>query len=819
FKVHDRSTPHAHSGGNEERMVTRKQKAEGKSIESEREQSPKKSKVEDDENGKELEKSTEAVKADFENFCKATKERLSIKQMREILEANGQDSSGSDDAVVLRCQDVLFYGPLDRCPICGGMLELGSSTYSCKGVYSEWSSCTYTSRDPPRRNEPIKLPDSFETSGLEDLLKNRQHARPRHHNVELRSPEKPFKGMVISLAGRLSRTHQYWKTKIEKHGGKVANHVIGGVNCLVVSPAERERGGSSKLVEAMERSIPVVREAWLTDSIEKKEPQLLDSYDIVSDISVGGRGIPLFHQDSSEEALETIAAELKIYGKRAVHLDTKLRDVNGQILEKDGILYNCAFACSDRARGINDFCVIQLIKVPPDGLYFYHKKGKIGGDITKYYERLEERENVDDTIKEFAKTFEESTGNEFEPWEREKKIQKKLQKFYPIDLDDGFEVRYGALGLRKLGSAAAHCKLDPKVANLMKILCSQEIYRYAMMEMGLDFPELPLGIVTDIHLKRCEEILLESVEKLLLNNETGMKGEAMWSDFSQRIFTLLPSTRPYVLRDFNDVAEHGASAFETIRDINVASRLIGDMSGSTLDDPLFECYKKLCCSLSPVEKESSDYGMIAKYLEKTYEPVKVGEISYRVAIDNVFAVESSACPSHDEIKKLPNKVLLWCGTRSSNLLRHLQKGFLPAVCFLPVPGYMFGKAIVCSDAAAEAARYGFTAVDRPEGFLVLAVASLGESVIELSHPPEDPKQLEEKKQAVIGRGKKKTDESEHFTWTDDIKVPCGKIIPSNYKDSSLEYNEYAVYNPQQVCIKFLVAVKLEEMGVEHDAGE
>lgn len=70
----------------------------------------------------------------------------------------------------------------------------------------------------------------------------------------------------------------------------------------------------------------------------------------------------------------------------------------------------------------------------------------------------------------------------------------------------------------------------------------------------------------------------------------------------------------------------------------------------------------------------------------------------------------------DEIKKLPNKVLLWCGeisvavhnnvnfacldcgatqlrfclvgTRSSNLLRHLKKGFLPATCSLPVPGYM-----------------------------------------------------------------------------------------------------------------------------------
>lgn len=34
-------------------------------------------------------------------------------------------------------------------------------------------------------------------------------------------------------------------------------------------------------------------------------------------------------------------------------------------------------------------------------------------------------------------------------------------------------------------------------------------------------------------------------------------------------------------------------------------------------------------------------------------------------------------------------------------------------------GEQFDKTIVCSNAAAEAARYGFTAVERPEGFLVL----------------------------------------------------------------------------------------------------
>lgn len=112
----------------------------------------------------------------------------------------------------------------------------------------------------------------------------------------------------------------------------------------------------------------------------------------------------------------------------------------------------------------------------------------------------------------------------------------------------------------------------------------------------------------------------------------------------------------------------------------------------------------------------------------------------------------------------------------------------------------FGRAIVCSDASAEAAKYGFTAIDRPEGFLVLAVASLGKEIIEVSSPPEDTESLEKRKVGVKGLGRKKTDESEHFVWKDDIRVPCGKVVVASPepKDSILDFNEYAVYDPNQV---------------------
>lgn len=116
------------------------------------------------------------------------------------------------------------------------------------------------------------------------------------------------------------------------------------------------------------------------------------------------------------------------------------------------------------------------------------------------------------------------------------------------------------------------------------------------------------------------------------------------------------------------------------------------MRGSTIDDPLTECYKRLGCAIIPMDDDSEDYKMIVNYLGKTYEPVKVGNIvrfissgltfciclfgltlltyfvlfqSYSVLVKNIFAVEVSACPSMEEMKNLPNKVLLWCGKLES----------------------------------------------------------------------------------------------------------------------------------------------------------
>lgn len=47
-----------------------------------------------------------------------------------------------------------------------------------------------------------------------------------------------------------------------------------------------------------------------------------------------------------------------MYGKRGVHKDTKLQDEGGQILDEDGILYNCAFSVTDAGRQVNEYGLV-----------------------------------------------------------------------------------------------------------------------------------------------------------------------------------------------------------------------------------------------------------------------------------------------------------------------------------------------------------------------------------------------------------------------------------------------------------------------------
>lgn len=53
-----------------------------------------------------------------------------------------------------------------------------------------------------------------------------------------------------------------------------------------------------------------------------------------------------------------------------------------------------------------------------------------------------------------------------------------------------------------------------------------------------------------------EEVVVQFVEAVKPIKGTGQKSEAVWSDYSQRWFTLMHSTRPLILRDYEELADN-----------------------------------------------------------------------------------------------------------------------------------------------------------------------------------------------------------------------------------------------------------------------
>lgn len=90
----------------EDKIMTRKQKAEQQQQQQKasQQQSPKKPRHEND-NGRPNRKSSDDGQSsdeDYEKLRKATEEHLSVDMMREILEANDQDVSGSNGLVITK---------------------------------------------------------------------------------------------------------------------------------------------------------------------------------------------------------------------------------------------------------------------------------------------------------------------------------------------------------------------------------------------------------------------------------------------------------------------------------------------------------------------------------------------------------------------------------------------------------------------------------------------------------------------------------------------------------------------------------------------
>lgn len=719
------------------------------------------------------------------------KKHVSTGELREMLEANDQESSGSELDLRDRCADAMLFGALPKCPLCSGHLRYSGGMYRCHGYLSEWSKCSYSVTDVKRDKGKWKIPEETSNEFLLKWYKGQKSKKPERilhqatpskaivsqsANVLSQSSKSENLGDLKAALTGLSRdSRENWKSKIEEAGGQVHAKLKKDTDCLVVIGTLDDQ--DSEIKKARKMKVPVVREDYLVDSINRKKKLPFDLYKLEA---VG-----------ETRSMVTV----KVKGRSAVHEASSLQDT-GHILEDGTSIYNTTLNMSDLSSGINSYYILQIIEEDKGSdCYVFRKWGRVGNEKIGG-SKLEEM-SKSDAIQHFKRLFFEKTGNSWETWEQKKNFQKQPGRFYPLDIDYGVDKK----PTTKRNLNDSNSKLAPPLMELMKILFNVETYRAAMMEFEINMSEMPLGKLSKTNIQKGFEALTEIQNLLSGTNYDPTVKETLLVDASNRFFTVIPSIHPHVIKDEDDF-KLKIKMLEALQDIEIASRLVGFDIDS--DESLDEKYKKLKCDISPLPRQSEDYRVIEKYLQSTHAPTHKDWV---LEVEEVFSLEREG--EFDKFKpfreKLKNRMLLWHGSRLTNFVGILSQGLRIAPPEAPATGYMFGKGIYFADMVSKSAQYCFTDRKNPVGFMLLSEVALGE-VYELKaakYMDKPPKG----KHSTKGLGKTVPDRSDFVNWRDEVVVPCGKPVTSRVKNSELLYNEYIVYDAAQVKLQFLVKVR------------
>ncbi|GAB2282278.1 Poly [ADP-ribose] polymerase 1 [Dionaea muscipula] len=716
------------------------------------------------------------------------KMHVSTAELREMLEANCQESSGTELDLRERCADGMLFGALKRCPICSGHLHYSGGSYRCRGFISEWSKCSFSTMQPERVTGEWRIPKGTNNKYLCTWFKSQNQNKPvrifppassnlpskSHADNQSSSSIKDKKpGLTIAIAGVPKEPLEEFKRIIEAAGGQLHAKVKKDTSCLVVCGELDNQG--AELKKARRMKIPIVREDYIGDCIERKKKLPFDLYKIEA---IG-----------ETSSLTTV----KVKGRSAVHESSGMHDT-GHILE-DGInIYNTTLNLSDLSTGVNSYYILQVIE-DDDGscCYVFRKWGRVGKDNIGG-SKIDEMPKPD-AVLEFKRLFREKTGNPWEAWVKRRDFQKQAGRFYPLDIDYGVNKH-----VLKKHTNNAQSRLAPALVELMKMLFNVETYRAAMMEFQINLSEMPLGKLSTTNIQKGFEALTQ-IQNLLMNHalDPSMK-ESLIVDASNRFFTIIPSIHPHVIKDEDDFKSK-VKMLEALQDIEIASRLVG-FDGDGEDSPLDAKYEKLRCEIAPLPHDSEDFQLIEKYLLTTHAPTHT---TWSLELEEVFQLEregeSDKFAPHRA--KLGNRMLLWHGSRLTNFVGILSQGLRIAPAEAPATGYMFGKGVYFADLVSKSAQYCYTDQSNPVGLMLLSEVALGE-IYELTKakymdkPPRG-------KHSTKGLGKKVPAKSGFAKWRNEVVVPCGKPVDSDLKASELMYNEYIVYNTAQSLLSIFGA--------------
>ena len=457
--------------------------------------------------------------------------------------------------------------------------------------------------------------------------------------------------------------------------------------------------------------------------------------------------------------------------------------------------------------GMNCFYKIQLVHDTLKDVYIvFTKWGRIGSD--GQYQQTPFN-SIDDAIKEFTRVYKQKTGNvwgkkfsrvngKYNLHEENRTIMKMNDILLPID----------SL-LQKLiseGKDLPECKLNPSVKNVMADFCDITKMRYLLGNVYQ--LKTPLGFLKVDSLKKSITILHE-IQQLIDELNDKKKSFPIDTDairigmeriisLSNDFYELVPQEFEY---DEGIIAIEDTNTLKTMYNkvkrllyIAIAVRMLLGAQYKCIKDnihPYDYIYSCLSTFIKPLDKNSQEYNILLKSIPNNKKVLDIFIIQRRGEADRI-----------SKWKDTPNHYLLWHGSQTSNYLGILFEGLRIAPPEAPTSGMLFGRGIYHSDAFIKAENY----VSKDSNSYVM----MNEVVLGNINTIRKPEYIEKAPvgfDSTKGEGKNQPISEEAITLPNGLVIHMNELIPqaSDYKNPyQVNYNEYIVYDPSQVRMRYLV---------------
>lgn len=492
-----------------------------------------------------------------------------------------------------------------------------------------------------------------------------------------------------------------------------------------------------------------------------------------------------------------VVKTLVMKGKAPVDPECKAKLGKAHVYNEGADVYDVMLNQTNLQFNNNKYYLIQLLEDDSAKAYSvwlrWGRVGKVGqNNLVSCGANLAQAKDT------FKKKFFDKTKNE---WEHRASFEKVAGKYDMVFMDYSTEDKGEEKAVVPSATQKKPCQLNGKVQSLLELICDLKAMEECVLEMKFDTKKAPLGKLTAEQI-RAGYASLKRIEECL--KKKGSNKELL--DACNQFYTRIPHDfglrTPPIIRSEEELKEK-ITLLETLSDIQIAVKMVQSNVKSD-EHPLDRQYHSLNCQLQPLDTDSNEYKVIEKYLKSTHAPTHT---DYTMTLLDVFAVEREVEKDNFN-SELQNRMLLWHGSRLSNWVGILSQGLRVAPAEAPVTGYMFGKGIYFADMSSKSANYCFASQKNNQGLLLLSEVALGDSN-ELLDADYNADQLPSGKHSTKGLGQTAPDPKKSVS-LNGVTVPLGPSVKTGVGQKggySLLYNEYIVYNPAQIQMKYLLRVQ------------